>query len=109
LRLDITSPITLDYDSYLLISINNDERRVLLFDTRSYTVDAVCGASSFELRFDHPVVLAFGTYSINVAYFCKGVVVEHLPGVCAFEVVSRHSREDTGADFAIDLRLRIVS
>lgn len=86
--------------SYLLLSINKDDKRVGIIDTRDVGFQGI-STDMIKMVFYQGMILTAGTYYINIAYFNDMRLVNYAQEISHFEIENYFFSEKMLSDYVI--------
>lgn len=101
IHIDFKKEILLDKYSYILLSINKNNKRIALIDSRLSYFDSQ-RTMSIDIDFiTQNLVLTAGIYYINIAYFNNLNLENHIPDLTYFEIENSFFSEKINSDYVI--------
>lgn len=86
--------------SYLLLSINKEDKRIGVVDTRTIAVSEI-KANMIKIIFHQDMILAAGTYYMNIAYFNDMTLTDYLQDIIHFEIENGFFSEKIFSDYVL--------
>ncbi len=100
--------ISLNFRNFFWVSINDDSRRVLFFDSRDYLENEDHkNITQIEINLPSCIILSSGIYRLNIAYFCNGILLDHAVDVTIFDIKNNFLKEKTGTDINIPAQIKV--
>ena len=100
LYIEFKKSLIFDKYSYLLLSINKDDKRVGIIDTRDVGFQGI-STDMIEMIFYQDMILTAGMYYINIAYFNDMKLVNYAQGISHFEIENYFFSEKLLSDYVI--------